>query len=98
MPATSNREKIIGCFRRFLQSTGRSDRGFTDSTHITQQLGLKSDEGVDFVLDLCDEFKFEFPGDFNPFVHSNGRRGFRVGEMVNAVVSHLNANIKEAAS
>jgi hypothetical protein len=83
-------ERVRSCLREFLQSTGRTGE-FADSTYLTRDLGLKSDEGVDFVLDLCDEFKREFPGDFNPFVHPSGRRGLRVVEMISAVLSHLPA-------
>jgi hypothetical protein len=60
-----------------------------------RDLGLSSDEGVDFVLDLCEEFKFDFPKDFNPFVHGSGCRGRKLGEMVNAALSFV--QIREAA-
>lgn len=97
MPADSiRRNRILDCLGRFLQSTGRHDVRLSDSTHLTQHLGLKSDEGVDFVLDLCNEFDFELPESFNPFVHADGKRGLRVGEMVSAVLFHLPAQVKEA--
>ena len=92
----SERQRILGCLGRFLRSTGRQSRDLSDSTHLVNELGLTSDEGVDFALDLCDEFKLDFPGDFNPFIHSGGRRGLRVGEMVKTIVSHLPAQVKEA--
>lgn len=88
---SSRRDRTLACLGRFLHSTGRCNVQLSDSIHLTQDLGLKSDEGVDFVLDLCKEFDFNFPESFNPFVHPDGRRGFRIGEMTNAVLSHLPA-------
>ena len=96
MPAASaDGDRIRDRLRQFLRSTGRSDV-FSDSTHITRDLGLKSDEGVDFVLDLCDEFQLDFPADLNPFVHATGQRGLRVGEMIKTVLSHVPAQTTEA--
>lgn len=90
MPAPSDvRQKVLTCLRQFLDSTGRTGRDFNDKTNLMTGLGLSSDEGVDFVLDLCDAVGFNFPNDFNPFVHDNGKRGRRVGEMISGVASHL---------
>jgi len=86
-----NRETVLNCLRQFLSSTGRPNVALTESTHLINDLGLTSDEGVDFVLDLCEAFGFDFPQDFNPFVHDDGRRGRRLGEMIRAVVSHVPA-------
>jgi len=93
--STDGREAVIDCLRRFLESTGRAAVELSDRIHLMRDLGLSSDEGIDFVLDLCDEFEFDFPADFNPFVHESGRRGRRLGEMVNAVISFVPA--KETA-
>lgn len=82
---TDCRGKVIACLRKFLASTGRAKLAFDGRTDLIRDLGLTSDEGVDFVLDLCDSFAFEFPTDFNPFVHDDGRRGRRLDEMVRAV-------------
>ncbi len=46
---------------------------------------VSSDEGVDFVLGLCEALHVELPEDFNPFVHESGRRGLRVSEMMSRV-------------
>jgi hypothetical protein len=77
--------KVTACLRKFLASTGRAKLTFDGRTDLIRDLGLTSDEGVDFVLDLCDSFEFEFPSDFNPFVHDDGRRGRRLDEMVGVV-------------
>jgi hypothetical protein len=92
MPAISaEREAVVGCFRRFLTSLGRTDVALTSSTHLVRDLGMTSEDGLDFALELCDEFKFEFPETFNPFIQDNGRRGRRLGEMIDAVAIHLSA-------
>ena len=84
-PKNNYRERVESCLRRFLASTGREKLDFDGRADLIQDLGLSSDEGVDFVLDLCDSFKFEFPTDFNPFIHEDGCRGRRVDEMVDAI-------------
>jgi acyl carrier protein len=89
--APDGRAAIINCLRQFLQSTGRGSVVLSDRTHLTRDLGLSSDEGVDFVLDLCDALGVDLPGDFNPFVEESGRRGRRVGQMVKAVLSFVPA-------
>jgi len=85
--ASERRETVLKCLARFLESTGRAKVALDDRVHLMRDLGLNSDEGIDFVCDLCEELKFEFPTDFNPFVHESGRRGRRIGEMVKAVLS-----------
>lgn len=88
MPTTMpQRETVLTCLRQFLDTTSRGSMNFDDRSHLMRDLGLTSDEGVDFVLDLCDVLGFELPGTFNPFVHESGRRGLRVGEMVTAVMN-----------
>jgi len=71
--------------REFLDSTGRSQQEFEDDTNLISGLGLSSDEGVDFVLDLCESLQVDLPADFNPFVDETGRRGLRVSEMLSRV-------------
>lgn len=87
--ASACREKILRCLGDFLESTGRQNVVLYDNTHLTRGLGLSSDEGVDFVLDLCRAFAFDFPKSFNPFVHDDGRRGRRIHEMVAAIAACL---------
>ena len=76
---------VCRCLRAFLDSTGRAGAEFGDRTNLIRDLGLSSDEGVDFVLDLCDALDVDLPEDFNPFVHESGRRGLRVSEMISRV-------------
>lgn len=79
-------EKALG---DFLVQTGRVDHTFSSDTHLLNDLGLCSDEGVDFVLDLCNAFQFEFPMEFNPFVDASGTSGLTFGQMVDAIDSFL---------
>lgn len=78
-------ERVRGCLRRFLDSSGRADERITDRTNLHSGLGFSSDEGLDLVLDLCEEFDFDFPADFNPVVHRDQNRGNNVGELISEV-------------
>lgn len=82
-------ERVQGCVRRFLDSSGRDGEVFTARTNLHSGLGLSSEEGLDLVLDLCAEFNFDFPGDFNPVVHHEGNRGNSVAELAAQVRHHL---------
>ena len=83
--------RILNCLKRFIKSTGREHVDLRERSNLIQQVGMTSDEGVDFVLDLCKEFAFEFPNDFNPFIEADGRRGRTVRELIAAVESQLRA-------
>jgi hypothetical protein len=89
------RKTVLDSLRNFLESTGRRGVTFDDGTHLLRDLGLSSDEGVDFVLDLCDALEFDFPKDFNPFVRPDGRGGRRVGEMIDAIEVLLTREVNE---
>lgn len=83
MPITQEtHSKILQLLTGFMESTGRTPAVISAETNLTSDLGLKSDEGVDFTLDLCDAFNVELPLDFNPFVHESGQKGRTFGEMV----------------
>lgn len=83
MPSSESvRQRVERCVRRFAVSAGHSADGLGDQTDLARGLGLTSDEGLDLVLDLCEEFDFDFPRDFNPVVHETGRRGRRLGELI----------------
>ena len=75
-------DRVRERLRRFLHSSDRATEKLTDQTNLFTTLGLSSDEGLDLVLDLCDEFQFDFPGSFNPVVHPDGKRGNSVGELI----------------
>ena len=87
------RDKVVRRIQEFLDASGKSGVVFAGQSNTIADLGFESDEGVDFVLDLCDEFAFEFPDDFNPFVHENGCRGRSVDELVQAVDSLMTSEV-----
>lgn len=92
MPASKQtHDRVLELLQKFLASTGRIGVTVNDQTHLKDDLGLSSDEGVDFALDLCDGFKAEFPLDFNPFIEDSGRRGRKFKELVQAVETLLSA-------
>lgn len=84
-------DRVRQCLRQFLDSSGRSEEGFSDRTNLHTGLGFSSDEGLDFVLDLCEEFDFDFPADFNPVVHRDGKRGNSLAELIAQVKQLLPA-------
>jgi acyl carrier protein len=59
------------------------------TTDLIKDVGLTSLQGLEFVLDLCDEFNFDFPADFNPFVDDERRRGQTFDGLVKAIEQHL---------
>lgn len=73
----------------FLAKDGRRDEQITNDTNMIQNLGLTSLQGLEFVLDLCEEFNVDLPGDFNPFVNDAERRGCTFEEMIEAVRTYL---------
>jgi len=83
------RERTDACLSRFVRSFGREIPQLTDRTNLLRDLAFTSDDGVDFVLELCDDFEFQFPNAFNPFVHDDGKRGRRFGELVREIEKHL---------
>ncbi len=88
--------RVQSCVRRFLDSYGRADERFTGRTNLATGLGLSSDEGLDLVLDLCEEFDYDFPGDFNPVVHESATRGNSINDLIAAVQHHLSTRRVEA--
>jgi acyl carrier protein len=85
MDDTSVRTTIRTCLRKYLDSTERTTVDFGTDSNLVEDLGLSSDEGVDFVLDLCSALGVDLPHDFNPFIDDSGGRGRRVSEMVSRV-------------
>ena len=75
--------------KEFLRKDGRGDLVVGDDADMIKNLGLSSLQGLEFVLDLCDEFEVEFPPEFNPFIHDKERRGRTLEEMVSTVEGYL---------
>lgn len=73
----------------FLLKSETPDLEIGPTTDLIKDVGLTSLQGIEFVLDLCDEFQFEFPADFNPFVNDERRRGQTLHGLVKAIERHL---------
>lgn len=82
------REKLLS----YLAHTDNPKVEFSSTTNLLDGIGLTSREGMEFVLDLCDEFEFEFPANFNPFVDDQLHQGQTFDGMVKAVLQHLSSN------
>jgi len=78
-------DKIRRCLTDFLRNRSHPVKTVSDKTHLFFDLGLKSEDGVYFVLDLCDALDHEFPLDFNPFTDRDEKKIVRVGEMVSRI-------------
>ncbi|MFN0132736.1 MAG: hypothetical protein ACKVW3_09445 [Phycisphaerales bacterium] len=85
----SIRQRVERRVEKFASSARHESVKLDEQTDLARGLGLSSDEGLDLVLDLCEEFDFDFPRDFNPVVHDTGRRGRRLGELVHSVEQML---------
>lgn len=78
--------RIIKVIARYLDSIGGKHPGLPNaSTKLHTDCGLKSDDGVNLVLDLCEEFQIDLPPDFNATVHDNGLRERTFGELTTII-------------
>ena len=82
-------ERVRRTLGAFVLKSDIRDVKIRSNTDLVKDIGLTSLQGVEFVLDLCDEFKFEFPPDFNPFVDDERHRGQTFNGLVKAVERHL---------
>lgn len=87
--ATSVRESTKRCLTKFLEDSDKDVPTITDATDLVRGIACQSDEGLDFVLDLCELFDVDLPHDFNPFVHQSGCRGRKFGELVSYLCQHV---------
>ncbi|HVC95666.1 MAG TPA: acyl carrier protein [Pirellulales bacterium] len=82
-------ERVRRQLAGFLLRSGTRDVEIRATTDLIKDAGLTSLQGLEFVLDLCDEFHFDFPTDFNPFVDDERRRGQTFDGLVKAIERHL---------
>ena len=80
--AMSVADKVQKAVLDFFRSLGRDIDQINDDTDLIRNTGAASDEGVDFAIDLADVLGADVPHDFNPFVHSSGKRGMKFRELV----------------
>lgn len=86
-------ETVEGRVRRqlgnFLRKSEIRDIELLATTDLIKEVGFTSLQGLEFVLDLCDEFEVDFPADFNPFVDDERRGGQTFDGLVKAIELHL---------
>lgn len=87
-------ERVRTCLSKFIEACGAEAPALAPDTDLLKDLGLSSDQGVEFVLDLCEEFDFDFPKDFNPLVHVSGKRGRKFRELI-ADIDTMTLNSEE---
>jgi acyl carrier protein len=73
----------------FLRKSDIRDVRIHATTDLIKEAGFTSLQGLEFVLDLCDEFDFDFPADFNPFVNDDRRAGQTFDGLVKAIERYL---------
>lgn len=81
--------RVTLCLQAFLRSIGHEVPEPTDELDLVRDLGLESDQGLDFALDLEDALECKLPEDFNPIVHVSGKRGMRLRELVRWIESYI---------
>lgn len=59
------------------------------SVNIVKDLGFKSDEGLNFALEIEDEFQVSLPDGMNPFVNDAGNKGRTVSELSDIINSYM---------
>lgn len=82
-------ERVRRQLTDFLLKSGIRDVDILPATDLIKDVGLTSLQGLEFVLELCDEFHFEFPPGFNPFVDDERRRGQTFDGLVKTIKRHL---------
>lgn len=82
-------ERVRRQLASFLLKSDIRDIEIRPSTDFIKDAGFTSLQGLEFVLDLCEEFDFDFPADFNPFVNDERRRGQTLHGLVKEIERHL---------
>lgn len=82
-------DRVRDTLEKFIRRSGIKDFDFRSSTDLIRGAGLTSLQGIEFALDLCEEFGHEFPLDFNPFVDDERHRGQTFGGLVKAVSQQI---------
>ena len=82
-------ERLRRQLSSFVVKAGLPGIEIRSTTNLINDAGLTSLQGLEFVLDLCDEFDYEFPKDFNPFVNDEHHQGQTFNGLVKAIELHL---------
>lgn len=79
----SVRDALMATLREFLGD--RNSVQLTEATDPFRDLGLSSEDGVDFACVVSERFRCTVPNELNPFVDDAHHRPRRVGEIVDLV-------------
>jgi|SRR5262249_3237003 len=82
-------ERVRQQLQNFLVKSDIRDIVIRADTDLLKDAGLTGLQGLEFVLDLCDEFDFDFPAGFNPLVDDERRRGQTFDGLVKSIERHL---------
>lgn len=88
-------ERVRRRLESFALKSGIRDLQIHATMDLVKEAGFTSLQGLEFVLDLCEEFDFDFPANFNPFVDDGRSQGQTFDGLVKAVELHLS---REGAS
>lgn len=66
-----------------------------DKTDINVDLGLDSNDGLDFACDLSEKLGINIPAELNPFVDDDNQRYRLVGEIVEVLLRFLKSEEQE---
>jgi acyl carrier protein len=76
-------ELLLSTLKDFLKDKGPIQ--ITEYTDPIKDLGLDSEDGVDFACVISEKFGCHVPNDLNPFVDDARHCGRRIGEVVDLV-------------
>ncbi len=79
----SIRNTVLECIRDFVPDD--QTREIDDTTSPIRDLGLKSEDGVDYACSLSERLGFEIPYELNPFVDDKAQRPRTMGDIVSVV-------------
>ncbi|MDD2762619.1 MAG: acyl carrier protein [Opitutaceae bacterium] len=82
------RDAVLALLRDFLGTEAPS--AITEATDPIKDLGLDSEDGVDFACLLSERFACTVPEDVNPLVNDAKHCGRRIGEIIDFMFALLN--------
>jgi acyl carrier protein len=84
------RALIIESIREVVEN--KDDVSIDDETDPIRELGLDSDDGVDFACAISEKLHYEVPDSINPFVSDKPTRSRRVREIVDLMCKLVEEN------
>jgi len=87
LPQKDVRVVFLATLREFLGAKAPDE--ISDTTDPIKDLGLDSEDGVDFACVLSEKFDCHIPDNVNPLVDDGRHCGRRVGDMIKLVTGLL---------